>query len=358
MPLHAPIDLRNMIEREWDAFMFRGERSVASVSGWAVESRLPEHAVFQPAIVLDPEELPSGLGDTLVGTSVCELTIKGEPGTKDRARSTRTGQVYTSNKTRLAEETARWEFRAAGIKLDSDHWLRVEVEFRCQYSNRKDIDNMCKILLDACNGYVWKDDMQVIELSAKLVRTSDDPGTSLRVLRLQRKTKDCERCGTILSPGAARFCSRGCYDAIQKLGFQATCPQCHKTIYRQRTEESKVKFCSQTCGYAYKRARRGTRDTHGFPTHVLIRDRVIFVQTKPQYESPTESQAEVMTGLSRAGSELYLWRPTDYDEAVQVLTGSSTFTAGALTSATLGTWIPNSLWTVHGCRYDDWLASL
>lgn len=357
MPLHAPIDLRNMIEREWDAFMFRGEQNVASVCGWSVESRLPEHATFQPAIVLKQEELPAGLGDSLVGQPVCELVLAGEPATKDRPRATRNGGIYTPRQTRVAEEAARWEFRAAGVRADSDHWLRVEAEFRCQFSNRKDIDNLCKLLLDACNGYVWKDDMQVIELSAKLVRTSTNPGTSFRVVRLGRKTRDCERCGKLLSPQASRFCCRACYDAIQKLGFRAECPQCRKVIYRQRSEESKIKFCSQVCGYAYRRARRSPRDTHGFPTHVLVRERVVFVQTKPQYESPTENQTRVMTDLASAGAELYFWRPSDYDEAVQILTDRYHFRDGILRSVKFGSWTPNSLWTPEGCRHDE-LASL
>lgn len=96
----------------------------------------------------------------------------------------------------------------------------------------------------------------------------------------------------------------------------------------------------------------------GYPDRTAWRDRTILAELKTEKNKPSERQIVFMTGLAKAGSEVYLWRPSDYEEVAKVLGSRSTFAGGALTSATLGTWIPNSLWTVHGCRYDDWLASL
>lgn len=96
----------------------------------------------------------------------------------------------------------------------------------------------------------------------------------------------------------------------------------------------------------------------GYPDRTCWRERVIWAELKSETNTPSVRQIAVMTGLAKAGGEVYLVKPQDADEFAKVLGSRSTFAGGALTSATLGTWIPNSLWTVHGCRYDDWLASL
>lgn len=64
----------------------------------------------------------------------------------------------------------------------------------------------------------------------------------------------------------------------------------------------------------------GDREAAGLPDWLLIRDRVLFVELKRQDGQLSIRQREVIAALDKAGAEWFVWRPSDYDEAVQVLT--------------------------------------
>lgn len=114
---------------------------------------------------------------------VCDLTLRGEPVAKGRPRTVG-GRTYTPKATVAAEDAIRWQLRAAGVRPDADHLLAVWLRFRSSDARRRDLDNLCKCLLDSCNGFVWADDFQVVELHATVERRSVDPGTDLRVVRV------------------------------------------------------------------------------------------------------------------------------------------------------------------------------
>lgn len=114
---------------------------------------------------------------------VCDLTLTGEPVAKGRPRTGR-GRTYTPAATVAAEEAIRWQLRTAGLKPDVDHLLAVWLRFRSSTGRRVDIDNLQKLCLDACNGFVWADDFQVVEIHATVERRSSDPGTDLYVVRV------------------------------------------------------------------------------------------------------------------------------------------------------------------------------
>jgi VRR-NUC domain len=65
------------------------------------------------------------------------------------------------------------------------------------------------------------------------------------------------------------------------------------------------------------------RSTHGFPDWVLVRDgRLVFAELKSQDGPVRPDQREWLDALSDVpGVEVFLWRPSDYDEIVTVLTG-------------------------------------
>jgi hypothetical protein len=90
----------------------------------------------------------------------------------------------------------------------------------------------------------------------------------------------------------------------------------------------------------------------GYPDRTCWRERVIFAELKTEKNAPSGRQVHCLTGLAKAGSEVYLWRPSDYEEVAKILGSRSTFSGGSLTSATLGTWTPDCLWTVHARRHD------
>lgn len=69
---------------------------------------------------------------------------------------------------------------------------------------------------------------------------------------------------------------------------------------------------------------RSRNSEPGFVDRVLVRERVIFVETKAmetptRARKPTALQVEWLDGLARAGGEVYLWNPLDFDEAGLVL---------------------------------------
>lgn len=60
-------------------------------------------------------------------------------------------------------------------------------------------------------------------------------------------------------------------------------------------------------------------DGKGFPDLVLVRDRVIFAELKRDTEKPSSAQRDWLDALERAGVEVYVWRPADFDDIVEVL---------------------------------------
>ena len=55
--------------------------------------------------------------------------------------------------------------------------------FRKNQMQYKIIDNICKAVFDAMNGAVWKDDSQVIRLSAmKFYHLTEGPGLSVHII--------------------------------------------------------------------------------------------------------------------------------------------------------------------------------
>jgi hypothetical protein len=60
-------------------------------------------------------------------------------------------------------------------------------------------------------------------------------------------------------------------------------------------------------------------DAKGWPDLVLVRDRVIFVELKTDRGRVRPEQHWWIDVLEGAGQEVYVWRPSDWDEAVSVL---------------------------------------
>lgn len=60
-------------------------------------------------------------------------------------------------------------------------------------------------------------------------------------------------------------------------------------------------------------------DAKGWPDLVLVRDRVIFVELKTDKGRLRPEQEKWIADLRRAKQVVYVWRPSDWDEAVEVL---------------------------------------
>lgn len=193
---------------------------------------------------------------------IAAFTVKGEPMSKARARFTRQGsktQAYTPEKTHEAEDIIGWNFRRAAPrhKLDSDGAYGVAAAFFSGTRQRRDVDNMLKLILDGLNGVAWPDDSQVIEVSSrKALTTPDDAHTEIAVYEVgsvQRLTDQCAQCGREYPTfqcliGERRYCSKACFDAARRTwGNDATCKGCGRTFVTRK--QSRV-FCSAECRLA------------------------------------------------------------------------------------------------------------
>ena len=112
-------------------------------------------------------------------TDIFHLTWDMDPVAKGRPRVTRTGHAFTPAKTRKAEQfvketaidaMAHWNIpiQEGPLKVEVKVWFKQPKSNKTDWhTQRPDVDNVCKLYLDACNGVVWKDDSQIVELIVK-----------------------------------------------------------------------------------------------------------------------------------------------------------------------------------------------
>lgn len=188
---------------------------------------------------------------------VLAATIDGDPGTKARPRFDGT-RTYTPRRTRDAEEAIGWAIKAAapGLMPCTNYELGVAVVFETKTRQRRDIDNVVKLLFDACNGIVWADDAQVIEMKARVERGTGTGSTSLVVYTIGEPIRaNCPVCDTPIKgrpsvAGKQVYCSKPCYDVAQRKGAVAPkCETCGIAIDRSpsRARRYKRNFCSFAC---------------------------------------------------------------------------------------------------------------
>jgi Holliday junction resolvase RusA-like endonuclease len=186
---------------------------------------------------------------------VARFTVDGEPMSKARARFSKTGRAYTPESTRAAEERVGWAFRqAAGSYSPSpDHTFGVVALFFHATAQRRDVDNMLKLVCDALNKLAWVDDDQVTEVSARKLFT-EDPGharTEVLVYRSghvlsQMLWMPCAACGVPVRTfrswrGKTRYCSRAC--SATRLVPDRECQHCSSAF----RGPARSKFCSKEC---------------------------------------------------------------------------------------------------------------
>lgn len=60
-------------------------------------------------------------------------------------------------------------------------------------------------------------------------------------------------------------------------------------------------------------------DGAGFPDLVLVRERVVWVELKSDIGVLSDEQEIWIAMLHRAGQEVYVWKPCDWDTILEVL---------------------------------------
>lgn len=110
------------------------------------------------------------------------IQLPGQPQSKQRPRLGK-GVIYTPNGTRQAERAIGLLFKSKfpGHRPDKKNRFGIRILFQCgpQHGRRGDVDNMAKLVLDALNGVLWKDDSQVAEICAKVIKKVDHPSTTI-----------------------------------------------------------------------------------------------------------------------------------------------------------------------------------
>lgn len=211
--------------------------------------------------VLSPDRIPFpkpvvnfGAGE---GEQVLRMIIPGDPTPKGRPRLG-TKNVYNTTRTTQAQDALGWCVRSAlgGLRPIETHELIVHINFFSKTHQRRDIDNLAKLVLDACNMILWKDDTQVGELYLRRERgVGDAARTELTVIRGRRLSVDCTTCGKEFVPTSQaglqrrqkRFCSKPCYDMAQRKGEYRACFTCGKRVYRPPSKLQFATYCSLEC---------------------------------------------------------------------------------------------------------------
>ena len=137
--------------------------------------------------------------------TVITIHIPGVPVPKARPRASSIGgkpTLYTPATTRAYEQAvkmAAWAAMAKAPPLEGavsarvvvtlpvpESWSRAKradaLAGRVRPASRPDLDNYVKAVLDGCNGAVWRDDSQIVSLSAEK-RYGSEPSAMVEVER-------------------------------------------------------------------------------------------------------------------------------------------------------------------------------
>ena len=196
---------------------------------------------------------------------VARFSVEGEPISKSRARFTKRGSktvTYTPQKTLDGEKKMADGFKAAAENHEPDSVGAFGVS--CLFVNgtrqRRDVDNMIKLVLDGLNKVAWADDNQVSEVSARkeYTKVRADAHTEVIVYRVgkhHRRTKPCAQCGVDFdiydsTENIVKFCSQKCQDQERADRMRRTCERCGVEFHADKTAR---RFCTRECAYASKR---------------------------------------------------------------------------------------------------------
>jgi crossover junction endodeoxyribonuclease RusA len=119
-------------------------------------------------------------------TAVLPIELHGEPVPKARARIRVLGgkvSSYTPSGTVLAQAHVADVVRALGFQPTDAYDFALSIRFRQGSWQRRDIDNLAKLVLDAMTGVVWVDDAQIVRQSQAKVY-GERPGAMVTVWEL------------------------------------------------------------------------------------------------------------------------------------------------------------------------------
>ena len=134
----------------------------------------------------------SGNTDIEDPTACFYASIEMIPAPKGRPRMTKTGHTYTPQQTRNAEAFIKYqllshyhgEIQTGPIYLKLHFYLKRAKQDKRKYATRRpDLDNLAKLVMDAGNGILWRDDAQIVcqEFSKSYASSEGSPGIEITV---------------------------------------------------------------------------------------------------------------------------------------------------------------------------------
>lgn len=190
---------------------------------------------------------------------VAEFTVTGEPVSKSRARFTKRGSktfAYTPQKTLDGETAIKAAYLSATQKIgtDKDAAFAVRTHFFNGTRQRRDVDNMVKLVLDGLNEVAWPDDNQVLEIAArKSYVKKAEARTEVQVFligAMEHPVRVCPQCGSEFrvyesTPDKAH-CSGACMSASRAATRVCICKNCGVS-FDGLQQKYKPKYCSMEC---------------------------------------------------------------------------------------------------------------
>lgn len=116
------------------------------------------------------------------------FTVPGLPVPKQSFRLGKRGG-YTPQRIADWQNLVRGEAVCAMIGTEQlSGELSVSIDFYLPDRRRRDLDNLSKAVLDACNGIVWDDDQQIVVL--RLSKSYTSPEYGITVIAMEASTRD------------------------------------------------------------------------------------------------------------------------------------------------------------------------
>jgi hypothetical protein len=87
----------------------------------------------------------------------------------------------------------------------------------------------------------------------------------------------------------------------------------------EREWQREVVALAKHMGWRHYHTHDSRRSEPGWPDLALVRDRLVLAELKTETGRVSAAQERWLSLLSSAGVETYLWRPSDRDEVIRVL---------------------------------------